>query len=230
MSWTSRGRAHDGFRSALAHDEATRPKTRHEHAHGLESTTSRYIAIAPFLVFVLLTGMRLEEAIVVEWENVRLDAKRHDGSPTGTIDILASGTKTQEPRTIDLTVSPALHALLSALRPKGKATGRVFPRVTYAGACTTARRLRSKFGAPAEFTWHVLRKTCSTYLVSSPNIFSAASVFRSSKQLGHSVTVAGTYYTGVAPADHEARTLEAAMGITRHMGDVIRRSRGANAT
>jgi hypothetical protein len=74
-----------------------------------------------------------------------------------------------------------------------------------------------KRGAP-EFTWQKLRRTCGCFLTCAPGIFGGASAFMSAKQLGHSVAVAERHYVGVVRGiPPEARTLEAAMGITPQM-------------
>jgi integrase len=167
-------------------------------------------AIRPLVIFMLLTGMRLGEAKRVTWADVDLHEQ--------TIRVVAGKTKRE--RTVDMTVSPALARMLTAMRGAGK-SGRVF-----AGPTAKARlRLIADYGAPA-FQWSTrnsrpgersvptLRSTCGTYLANAPGIFGGASARRTADQLGHSVDVAERHYLGAMrriPAD--AKTLEDAMEI-----------------
>ncbi len=201
--------------AALRHDGATFKETRSEHAgDGEPGSTLRYEPISPFVAFVLLTGMRLDEALTLTWSQVDLDALDHGGEKVGEI-RLTTATKTHKPRDVGLEVSPALRALLAALHERsGK--GSVFG-LSRGEARAAARRLVSDFDAP-EFSWQVLRQTCGSYLTNAPVIFGAASAYRSAKQLGHSVQVAERHYVGlVRGIPREARTLEAAMGIEQHV-------------
>jgi integrase len=167
-------------------------------------------AIRPLVIFMLLTGMRLGEAKRVTWADVDMHEQ--------TIRVVAGKTKRE--RTVDMTVSPALARMLTAMRGAGK-SGRIFP-----GPTAKARlRLISDYGAPA-FQWSTrnsrpgersvptLRSTCGTYLANAPGIFGGASARRTADQLGHSVDVAERHYLGAMrriPAD--AKTLEDAMEI-----------------
>lgn len=78
------------------------------------------------------------------------------------------------------------------------------------------------YGAPPEFTWQGLRRTCGTFLTCAPGLFGAASAYRSARQLGHSVTVSERHYAGLMrgiPAD--VRDLETAMQIGALLERVI---------
>ncbi|MEO8983254.1 MAG: hypothetical protein ABI548_27075 [Polyangiaceae bacterium] len=208
--------------AALAHDSEMLTETRAEHA-GLRpsGSTPRFGAVAPFVALLLLTGMRLGEAVGLEWQQVDLEARGVDGKPVGEISLSGATTKTKRSRRVDLAVSPALRLLLLALAPKDEAdrTGSVFP-ITYEAAGGIAKRLKKTFGAPAGFGWQVLRSTCGTFLTNSPGIFAGASAYRSARQLGHSVTVAEKHYLGLIRIAPEAKTLEAAMGIETQIATV----------
>ncbi len=184
-------------------------------------TTPRFDPVSSFVAFVLLTGMRVGEAIELTWDSVDLDALDHDGNKVGEIHLAGSKTKTKKARTVGLEVSPALHKILSALHLASGGKGRVFA-ITNDEADAAAKRLRKTFGAPQAFGWQMLRSTCATFLTNAPGIFGAASAYRSAKQLGHSVIVAEKHYTDVMRGiPREARTLEAAMQIEEHVGRVI---------
>lgn len=201
---------------ALRHDADTYTETRNEHAgKRAKGTTPKYTPIAAFTACVLLTGMRLGEAVALEWRQVDLDALDDKGRKVGEIHLEAETIKTKMHRDIDLSVSPALRKLLAALHLKTGApsAGLVFG-LSRGEAETAGKRLRAEHGAPEAFTWQALRRTCGTYLTNAPGIFGAASAYRSARQLGHSVQVAERHYLGlVRGIPREAHTLEAAMQI-----------------
>lgn len=237
------------LRAALRHDAAVFAETRAEHA-GLRAvgSTTRYEPIATFTAFLLLTGCRRGEALGLKWEDVDLDALDSQGHVVGEIRLKAAATKTKHARTIGLEVSPALRALLAAMRLRAgrNAEGlHVFnaavtqqqpsarrrtpngtqpnERVAYTSdlVATARQRLMREYGAP-DFDWQTLRSTCATFLTNAPGIFGAATVFLSARQLGHSVTVAERHYLGVHRGiPRDARTLEAAMQIEDTAREVL---------
>ncbi len=208
------------FEAVARHDAATFTETRAEHKSRNVGKTPRFDPIELTVAIILLSGMRLGEALSLEWSQVDLEAPDNEGRPMGEI-RLTGATKTKRARVIDLAVSPALRAILAALRPKdGK--GRVL-NLTSDGAASAMGRLRSDFDAPASFNWQALRATCGTYLTNAPGIFGAASAYRSARQLGHSVAVAERHYLGLVrgiPAT--SRTLEAAMGLEAELAKIGR--------
>jgi integrase len=208
--------------AAQRHDAACFAETREEHAgRRPRGSTPRYVAIAPFVAFVLLTGMRRSEALAVPWSAVDLDALDHEGRAVGEIRLTAAITKTNRARTVGLEVSPALRRTLAAMRLRAGKTPRVFHGYTPDLVDAARRRLVADYGAP-EFTWQGLRSTCSTYLTNAPGIFGAATVFLSAKQLGHSVQVAERHYLGVHRGiPRDARTLEAAMQIEKALSKLV---------
>lgn len=200
------------IRAALRHDSACFVETRDEHQGARpKGTTPRHPEIAPLLVFLMLTGCRLGEALSLRWEQVDLAADNR----AGVIQLYAGDTKTRQARTIRLRVSPALRRLLGAMKLQASAP-HVFgdnAALTHDIATAARRRMMRVYGAPT-FDWKTLRSTCGTYLTNAPGIFGDASVFLSAKQLGHSVAVAEKHYLGVHPGiDRDADTLEAAMSI-----------------
>ncbi|HEX4341329.1 MAG TPA: hypothetical protein VH062_35720 [Polyangiaceae bacterium] len=199
--------------AALNHDAAVFKATREEHAgNSSPGSTLRYPAAAPFVAFVLLTGMRLAEALELQWRQVDLDEP-------GQI-ALTTATKTHRPRDVVLEVSPALHAMLTAMQKRGDGKPRGSSSVfglSRGEARAAERRLIGEFEAP-DFGWQVLRQTCGSYLTNAPGIFGAASAYRSAKQLGHSVAVAEKHYIGlVRGIASTAKTLEAAMQIEKQL-------------
>jgi integrase len=219
------------LQAALRHDADTFTETRAEHAGQLpKGSTRRYEPIAPFTAFLLLTGCRRGEALGLCWSDVDLDALDAQGRTVGEIRLSAASTKTHRARTIGLEVSPAVRALLAAMKLRaGRDAVHVFELRAKDGAepytvdmVESARqRLLSEYGAPA-FDWQTLRSTCATYLTNAPAIFGAATVFMSARQLGHSVAVAERHYLGVhrgIPKD--AHTLEAAMQLEAALREVL---------
>jgi len=198
------------------HDADVYAMTRQEKDAGLaKGNTPRHEPISAFVLFVLLTGMRLSEAIDLQWKNVDLDG--HE------VRLPGSTNKTKRGRTVDLEVSPALRKLLVAQRLKTGGKGSVW-NISKDSAIKSMRRLRKTYGAPAVFNYQALRRTCGTFLTCSPSIYGAASAFLSAKQLGHSVLVAEKNYVGALrkiPAD--AKDLEHAMKIDGLVGEVIDR-------
>ena len=89
--------------AAQRHDAATYTLTRVERAEGeAEGATPRYTPIAPFVVFVLLTGMRLGEALALDWSAVDLDALDARGRKVGEIYLDGASNKTKHARTVGL--------------------------------------------------------------------------------------------------------------------------------
>jgi integrase len=222
--------------AALRHDADTFAATREEHAlrRGDRATreapvneTARHEPIAPFTALMLITGMRLGEALGLTWKQVDLTARDHDDRQVGEIYLRGSESKTHKARTVDLEVSPALRVMLAALLLASEdKSGSVFG-LSEGAVQAAAKRLRQEYGAPEKFNWQMLRATTGTYLTNAPGIFGAASAYRSAKQLGHSVGVAEKHYVGLIRVHRDARTLEAAMQLEPIMARVVASVSGA---
>lgn len=212
------------FEAAKRHDAETFDLTREEKARGLtEGATPRYEPISEFLMFVLLTGMRLSEALAITWDDVDLEALDHAGNKVGEIYVSAAVSKTKAARTVGLGETPTLRRLLATQKLRTGGKGPLFG-VTRDGAIKAMRRLRKDYGAPAAFSWQALRRTCSTYLCNATGIYGGASAYQSAKRCGHSVTIAEKHYSGLVkgiPLDH--RTLEAVLQIEPECSAVIER-------
>lgn len=236
--WRKRGKApnlsSDTIRDSLAFRKAPKPAPvflrqgeirelldaakRHDQNLGDEATGREHFPIFDFVAGALLSGMRFGEIANLKWEHVDLGA--------GEIRLPHTETKTGHARTIGLRESPALAALLTRRKlasggnpwvfglaePDSK--GRVkFSPMRRDVAEAARKRLKKWFGAP-KFQWHLLRKTCGTFLTCAPAIYGGASAFLSAKRLGHSVDVAEKHYAGnINNIEASAATLEAAMGV-----------------
>ena len=200
--------------AALRHDADTFKATRTEHrGEAPAGTTAKYPAIAPFVLYILLTGCRLGEALRQQWESIELD--------DGNIHI-GTESKTSLPRDIDIAPSPALGGLLAAQRLRTGGRGSVVWGLTEGEAGAAMDRLRDEFGAPKSFTYQILRVTCQSYLASAASIYWAASIFLAARRGGHSVAVCEKHYAGaVKNISPEARTIESAMQIETEAAEVI---------
>lgn len=190
--------------------------------------------IAPFVVFMLLSGIRLGEALKLTWEDVLFDQE--------LINVPASKAKMGRPRDVVLQVCPTLLRLLRALRVSASSgTARIFEGLTK-DIATTVRKDLVKAGV-TDFLWSTTntkqggvprptaRATCGSYLASAPGINGGndASDFFASKQLGHRMEVGQKhYYVPIRGVPKKAKTVEAAMGIQREVGLVIAQVEQAN--
>lgn len=231
--------AHDGERFAITRAENTGPlaaaraaaaaKARRE---GVEDpqlpsgSTPRYSPVGPLCTFLLLSGCRISEALALEWDQVDFDALDSAGAKVGAIRIRAEQSpRSGAARAIMLSVSPALRRLLTGMKLRAGGKGRLFPELSEATCKAALLRLVAR-GAPP-FGWHVLRRLCGSYLVCSPGIFGAASVFLAAKQLGHSVEVAERHYLGtVAGIPHHVTALEDALGAAKLVELIHRQASG----
>ncbi|MCO5171083.1 MAG: hypothetical protein M9894_32570 [Planctomycetes bacterium] len=236
--------------ACLRHDAETFDITREENASALgrarrlamlrraagndvplpRGSTPRYDAAAPFVGFTLLSGCRSGEAEALRWDQVDLEALDELGQRAGEV-RLGVEVKTGRARIVDLAAAPTLRQLLSAMKLRA---GNVTERPSVFGGKeplgkgwvkATCARLIGSYGAPP-FSPQKLRRTCATALVNS-SIFGAATVWRASKQLGHSPQVLERHYAGLMRGvPREARTLEAVLGVDELMSEMIVRLTG----
>ncbi|MEQ8765182.1 MAG: tyrosine-type recombinase/integrase [Planctomycetota bacterium] len=215
--------------AALRHDADTFRLTRDEKSgEGEQGTTPRNEPIAPFLVFLLLSGTRLGEALSLRWRDVDLEYEGPGGDAVGEIVLTPTATKTHAERAIDLSVSPALRSMLAALKLQRPGADFVFGEeepLSENAVKAAQKRLVGRYGAPA-FSWQRLRQTTGTFLTNAQGIFGASSAYRSAKQLGNSIAIAERHYLGLERGiPPEARTLEAAMRIEDLVDKVVEGAR-----
>ncbi|MEE9127963.1 MAG: tyrosine-type recombinase/integrase [Planctomycetota bacterium] len=189
------------LQSCLAHDDAEPLK------------------IAPFVLFVLLSGCRYAEAEGLVWEEVDLDEQ--------LVRLGASRTKTEHSRDISLAESPTAVELLSALRLRGM-RGRVWPHIQRHLAERSRRRLMPAYDAP-RWTWHMLRRTCGSLLVCG-GVCGAATAFLAAKRLGHTVAVSESHYLGtLLGLPKDATSIEQAGGFEAEARAIVKSVSGVQA-
>lgn len=205
--------------AALKHDAATFRETRAEHASrdNIGSTT-RYPSVAPCLVLALMTGLRFQHLLALEWRDCDL-AVDEGGAPCGFV-APSTSSLTKRSGTIDLSVATGLHALLVKMRAEAGERERVLA-LTAGEAQSALRRLIREFDAPPSAGWQCFRRTCGCYIANAGSLFGGASAWRAAKWLGHGVQVSERHYLDVVRVPREAKTLEAAMGIEGELQRVI---------
>jgi integrase len=134
------------------HDQESYAMTREEKAGERErGSTLKYTAVTPLIRCLLLTGMRIGEALALEWKHVVDDQIR----------IPAEIAKTRQSRNVELDISP------SAL-PGARGEGRLFP--ISEGEVRAAQKRLAAFGSP-RWTPHALRRTSGTFLTCALGIY-----------------------------------------------------------
>lgn len=190
------------LKTAREHDAATFKATRKEHAANTPGATARYAPVEPVIRFLLLSGLRLGELLSLRVGDVHLTAEAEHGY----FDVRPSDTKTKEGRQVKFDVAPSLATMLEP-RVRDRAAGdRVFNEHTHGSLAASLRRLHSK--APT-FSYQLCRVTTATYLACMPSV----GPVNEAEQLGHSPTVAITFYIKRVRIAPEVKTLEAAMGL-----------------
>jgi integrase len=206
IDFLNRGEPQALLRAAIEHDCANKVgyKSLHE-------------PVAPFILALLLTGMRFTECLELRWGNVNLKALGHEGEAVGEAYLSSHNVKTKQGRVVSFDVSPSLRSMLEAM-PKD--TDRVFHWLGRPMLEAARKRLKAS-GAPS-YSWQGLRRTTGSYLTNAPGIFGSASAFHSAKRLGHSVSVSEKHYLGtVKGIPHTAKTIEAAMDIEAEAEQIV---------
>jgi integrase len=147
-----------------------------------------------FVMFLLLTGCRIEEACQLRGDFVQTDTKE--------ILIPAEIAKGGYARALDVTHSVWLLSRLEEWKTRDQLFRYTQPSFRGAIAKVIQR------GA-SKFSGHTLRRTCGTYLANGK-----WGVWYATRLLGHrSVTTSEKHYIGAIRVDQTAATLEQAMGI-----------------
>jgi integrase len=146
-----------------------------------------------------------------------------------SLELPAHITKNKRARSVPLSITPMLAAMLRPGRKGGK-TGRILAEYSIdiiEDACRfliselqpdepkLGERLRCQ--AP-KFTPHTLRRSCGTYIVCAPAIYggaTGAALHMAAARLGHSVSVGQKHYIGVIEIPNTAKTIEAAMQLDK---------------
>lgn len=190
------------LRAAVAHDE-------HEP-----------VQVAPLVLLLLGSGMRYREGAELVWSEVDAEAR--------AVRLQASRVKTKASRVVDLGVSPSVLELLGAVRLRGAGGGRVF-RLTRREAETARGRMVKKYGAPAGWTWHMLRRTCGSALVCA-GLLGPGSAFLAAKRLGHGLAVSERHYLGALTDLAPGASIEAALGVETEAKAIVRAVAGVQAS
>lgn len=144
-------------------------------------------------VLLLDTGLRLGEALTMEWPQVRLEPAQ--GAKFGYLTVLSGKAKSRKSRNVPL--SERVVAMLRKLEPKE--TGHVFRRED-GGPLTADRldqqhaRIRGLLKLPADFVLHSLRHAFGTRLGES-----GADAFTIMRLMGHSTVTVSRRYLHPSP-------------------------------
>jgi integrase len=174
--------------------------------HDLEN-----LPIGPFVLFILLTGMRRGEGVSLAWDEVDFQAINSSGDAVGRIYLPGAKTKTKKERDVFLDVSPAVFQLLRVLRQRTGGAGFVFGLTTHQ-VDSAMKRLRAHYGAPKAFDYQTLRRTASTFLGNAHGVPNGGP-YAASEQLGHSLEIMKRFYTGRVKVSPDCTSLESAMGV-----------------
>lgn len=163
-----------------------------------ETATAKYKPLFPLVAMLMLTGMRLGEALHLRWENVDIEAKR--------IRVKADRqtnwqVKTRHERNIGFSDSPALERLLTGMKMRRGLSPYVLPDCDGPSPRKFNRAswnlMLESAGVP-KVTPKELRSTYATALASARN---APTPYQLAFRMGHGVAVAAGHYV----ADTQAR-------------------------
>ena len=167
--------------------------------------------LADVAAFLLDTGLRLGEALSLDWSQVRLDPPQ--GSERGYITVL--GEKSKSGRTRHVPLTARAESILQKLRPSD--AGYVFhhddgTRLLESSLAHTHKRIRELLKMPAGFVLHSLRHTFGTRLGES----GTADAFAIMRLMGHASITTSQRYCHPTP-----ETLERAVRRMEESGSTM---------
>lgn len=159
-------------------------------------------AYAPFVLFLLTSGVRLHEALGLRWSDVRFEQGL----------LVVRSSKTDSERVVGWDVSPVLGKLLAAIK-LGQRGDIVWP-VRRFWCERIAAKAELMFGGPGGWSCHTLRRTCSSVLGSSSIYGGGSAALLAARRAGHDLATADKHYLNAIPGlPRDARSIEAALGI-----------------
>lgn len=219
----ARGWAAPGLTMEQVHDALENPATAPAPPGMLTATAYQSLfkaalkvgpQVAAFTVWVAVSGSRASEAINLEWEDVRLDPQQRS--------VLVRARKTDQPRLVNLRVSPGMLDVFTAMR-RDDAAGRVWPEEPRQSDGWRMRNWNAKIiadGAEA-FTWQKLRASCASWLACVDGIFGDTAQAMGLAQLGHTYQVARRHYLSHDRSLTQAASLDEAWKCKEVLAEIV---------
>src|SRR5215469_11416513 len=164
------------------------------HAHEVAYLNATVGDIHDVSLLILDTGLRMGEALSLNWSNIRLEPA--NGAQYGFLTVGARHSKNSKSRNVPLTVR-----VLEMLKERGRSgvDGLVFHREDGTRLCQTwlneqQRKIRDLLSLPEEFVPHSLRHTFGTRLGEA-----GADAFTIMKLMGHSTITVSQRYVHPSP-------------------------------
>lgn len=165
------------------------------------------LPMSPLVAVALTTGCRIGELLALRWDQVDLEQQ---------VIRLGTDTKTASARDVSTEISPGLADILVGLKARASGPWVFGGSAAYSySAVDSARKHIIKSWDSGKWGYHLLRKTCATYLVCSGVM---GTVYLAAQQLGHSEEVARKHYLGlVRGLDPNARSLDEVLGVAEEL-------------
>lgn len=179
----------------------------------------KHTQVAPMLMLLLLSGMRVQEGIGLRWSEVMFGER--------CLKLSRERVKTRKGRTISWVETPTLEPLLRALYERRGTSMTVLPASPYS-TWFYLLRVMPKYGGPV-CGYHDLRRTCGTYLAMSNIYGGGRSLLIAAHRLGHSIAISERRYVAnidVHGVDEKAKTLEDVLGVRDLCEQIVRRCGG----
>ncbi len=166
--------------------------------------------LADVAAVLLETGLRLGEALSLEWPQVRLDPP--EGSALGVVTVLAEKAKNGRTRHVPLTARAATILRKWGPRPEGYVFHREGAPLLQTSLEHQHKRVRESLKQPVGFVLHSLRHTCGTRLGES----GTADAFTIMRLMGHASITTSQRYVHPTP-----ETLELAVRRMESRASVV---------